>query len=259
MRAVKLEVPSRQQVDQIAADPEPDWSFDALLSELNSLEKKLYAVSPAAGALAKTQLPEFWNGKSAQRRPTGFVMRVSDDEMEGSEDESEEGGDTNLVEVKRFHCDGLYMSDSDESDYELSLRTESHLMGELGLVDAALVELSHEHQLGVTEEIRNQISALEIELFSENEKSASAIAQIEKYREARREVERKLDTQYQRKIAEALDKHITAVQRDHEIKSQIEEKKIRSDAAHEEAKRKEKALQEERLRQERARAEAEVW
>ena len=54
--------------------------------------------------------------------------------------------------------------------------------------------------------------------------------------------------------AEALDNHLTSIQRDHELKSQIEERKIKSDAAHEEAKRKEKALQEERLRQESARA-----
>ena len=51
---------------------------------------------------------------------------------------------------------------------------------------------------------------------------------------------------------------MTAVQRDHELKSQIEERKIRSDAAYEEAKRKERALVEEKLRQEKAKAEAEV-
>lgn len=58
--------------------------------------------------------------------------------------------------------------------------------------------------------------------------------------------------------AEALDNHLTAVQRDHELRSQIEERKIRSDAAYEEAKRKEKALQEEKLRQEKAKVESEV-
>ena len=58
--------------------------------------------------------------------------------------------------------------------------------------------------------------------------------------------------------AEALDNHLTAVQRDHELRSQIEERKIRNDAAYEEAKRKEKALQEEKLRQEKAKAESEV-
>lgn len=42
------------------------------------------------------------------------------------------------------------------------------------------------------------------------------------------------------------------------MKSQIEEKKIKSDAAYEEARRKEKALYEEKLRQEKAKAEAEV-
>jgi len=48
------------------------------------------------------------------------------------------------------------------------------------------------------------------------------------------------------------------VQRDHEQKSQIVERRIRDDAALEEAKRKEQAVKEEKLRQERARQEAEV-
>ena len=55
--------------------------------------------------------------------------------------------------------------------------------------------------------------------------------------------------------AEALDNHLTDVQRHHEYKSQIEEKKIRDDAAIEEAKRKQKALQEEKVRQEKMKAE----
>lgn len=50
---------------------------------------------------------------------------------------------------------------------------------------------------------------------------------------------------------------MTAVQRDHEHRSQIEERRIRNEAAFEEA-RKEKALQEEKLRQEKAKAEAKV-
>lgn len=58
--------------------------------------------------------------------------------------------------------------------------------------------------------------------------------------------------------AEALDTHLTAVQREHEIKSQIEERKIRSEEAQEEARRRERAHQEEKIRQEKARAEAEV-
>lgn len=57
--------------------------------------------------------------------------------------------------------------------------------------------------------------------------------------------------------AEALDNHLTAVQQDRELKSQIEERKIRNDAAYEEAKRK-VALQEEKQQQERAKADAEV-
>ncbi|XP_021805813.1 protein GLE1-like [Prunus avium] len=50
-------------------------------------------------------------------------------------------------------------------------------------------------------------------------------------------------------LAEALNNHLAAVQRDHEVRSQIEERKIRIDGAYEDAKRKENSLQEEKLRQ----------
>ncbi|PHU07885.1 hypothetical protein BC332_24374 [Capsicum chinense] len=48
---------------------------------------------------------------------------------------------------------------------------------------------------------------------------------------------------------EALDDHLTTIQRDHKHRSQIEERRIRDDAAREEAKRKEQASQEEKARQ----------
>lgn len=51
----KLTVP--ENVDGIALDPEPDWSFDALLLELNSIERKITA-SPKFPAYTKMQ-PRF--------------------------------------------------------------------------------------------------------------------------------------------------------------------------------------------------------
>lgn len=53
-----------------------------------------------------------------------------------------------------------------------------------------------------------------------------------------------------------LDSHLSAVQRDHEQRSLIEERRLRDDAAFEEAKK--RALIEEKHRQEKAKAEAEV-
>lgn len=44
-RPVQLELRCPHSVDGIAIDPEPNWSFDSVLSELNSLEKKLNASS----------------------------------------------------------------------------------------------------------------------------------------------------------------------------------------------------------------------
>lgn len=258
MGAFKLALRCPQKVHDIVVDPEPNWSFESLSSELHSLEKKLHDSCSVPVPFTKVQSREFWNRKGVKRSPMAFVMSLSNEETELSESEREEDHDLSMVTAKRFNCDDLYMSDSDSSDYELAFDAQSYLMDEVGLVESALFERSHEHHLQVQEDIRNQLSAIETELMTEQEKSASAFARIEKYREARKELERKLDTHYQRKIAEALDNHLTAIQRDHELKSQIEERRIRSDAAHEEAKRKERAFHEERSRQERARAEAEA-
>ncbi|KAF3945406.1 hypothetical protein CMV_028223 [Castanea mollissima] len=164
--------------------------------------------------------------------------------MRVSVDENDDGTQSQVEE---------YGSLSDgESTFENQC---SYLMGVEGVVETALNELSHENHLQVKEEIRNKISALETDLC---EKYTSALTQVERYREARCEMDRRFDTQYQRKIAEALDNHLTTVQWDHELSSQIEERKIRSDTAYEEAKRKEKAFHEEKLRQEKAKAESEL-
>ena len=59
--------------------------------------------------------------------------------------------------------------------------------------------LVHKHGILIDEqeEIRNKISALETDL---REKYTSALTQVERYREARCEMDRRFDTQYQRKM-----------------------------------------------------------
>ncbi|ONI30280.1 hypothetical protein PRUPE_1G241900 [Prunus persica] len=259
MGAFKLELRCPQKVDGIALDPEPDWSFGALLSEIDELERKINSSSKVSVPFTKERPRDISDSKSNGRTSASpFVMRVFEDEMDNIDSEDEEALDQSSVAVKRFNFDDLYLSDSDDSGDDSSLEAQPCLMekGESG--ESSLFELSREHQFRVKEEIRNQISALETDLKTESQKSISAIFRVERYREERCEMERKLDTQYQRNIAEALNNHLTAVQQDLEVRSQIEERKIRIDAAYEDAKRKEKALQEEKLRQERAKAEAEA-
>ncbi|KAM6562365.1 hypothetical protein CsatB_022363 [Cannabis sativa] len=187
----------------------------------------------------KVQSRQLSNGKSVEISSSPFVMRVLDDEVDDIDSAYEEAQDQSSLSS---NCD------DDDSENESALEIQPYLMEETGLVEGGLMELTSEHQFGVKEEIRNKIFAIESDLMSKNDKVASAFLQVDKYGEARRENVRKLDTQYQRKIAEALDNHLTAIQRDHELRSQIEESKIRSDAAYEGAKRKEKALLEEKLR-----------
>ncbi|KAJ4962077.1 hypothetical protein NE237_021987 [Protea cynaroides] len=257
MGAVKLELRCPKNINGVAVDPQPDWSLDSLTSELNSLEVLLNASSLRHVPFTKSRIRELPKVKGTTMSSKAFVMHV--DEMEDTESEGEEIHDQSLVVGRRFSCDELYLSDSDDFEDESAVeQTQIVLMDKVGLLEGALFELDHEHTVVVKEEIRNTISALQTDLMSESEKSAATLIQIGKFTEARREMDKKQDTQYQRKIAEALDNHLIAVQRDYEHRSQIEERRIRYDAAFEEAKKREKALQEERVRQERAKAEAEV-
>ncbi|XP_006340115.1 protein GLE1 [Solanum tuberosum] len=257
MGAVKLQLPLPKSVDGVTLDPNPDWTFDALLVKLNSIEKKLNASSKFPIPFTKTESRQLSASKNNSRR--GFVMQVSDDDVEDMDRNTKlEVGDHLLMGGKRFACDEIYLSDSDQSEEGLNIELQHDLMDKVGLVESALSELAHDHQLTIAEEMRDQLSALEAQLTDESEKFASTLERVERNTEAQREMNRKLDMQYQRKIAEALDDHLTTVQRDHEHRSQIEKRRIRDDAAREEAKRKEKVLQEEKARQERIKAETKV-
>ncbi|MED6198527.1 hypothetical protein PIB30_067182 [Stylosanthes scabra] len=252
MGAVKLVLHSSPRVDGVSVDPEPDWSFDALVSELNALEAKLASTSVTSSQFKKTMT----TGKREVERGKPFVLRAQEFDLDDTESD-DDGDNKALVPVKRFNCDELYLSDSDDSDVVSAFDVQPYLMDEGKEVESALFELAQEHQIRVNDEIRTKISALETALANESQNSTFALLRVEKYKESRQEQDKKLDTQYQRRIAEALDNHLTAVQRDRELRSQIEERKIRSDAAYEEAKRK-VALQEEKQQQEKAKAEAEA-
>ncbi|CAE6135504.1 unnamed protein product [Arabidopsis arenosa] len=217
MRIVVSEPHCPKSVQGFSYDPEPNRSFDRLVCETESFAKKLNALRTG-------------------RSDRGFVVRVSEDDMDSDEDvdhSAQEEEDYSQI----CTCDDLYLSD-DEFDHELD-----YMMDKMGLAE-------NDHQTKSKEDVKNQVSVVEKEIMNEIETSRSALARVEKYRENRREVERRLDLQYKRKVAEALDTHMSAVQREHKIKSYIEERKIRREEAQEEAKKRERANQEEKIRQE---------
>ncbi|XP_073099684.1 mRNA export factor GLE1 [Elaeis guineensis] len=256
MGFVNLELPCPKSSAVVhSADPEPRWTLDDLLTELNSLERQLGPPVPLK--LADWDYSERKETGGTGNKP--FVVCVSDDDIAESESGDEVNFDSSLVTGTRFSCNDIYLSESEESDDEMHTEaTESHLLYKRSIEEGILFELEREHQLKVKEEVRSKLNELEAYQKIEIDRSASAIARVEKYTETRREMDKRLDRQYQRKIAEVLDKHLSAIQRDHEQRSQIEERRIRDDAALEEAKRREKALHEEKVRQERAKAEAEA-
>ncbi|GMH01544.1 hypothetical protein Nepgr_003383 [Nepenthes gracilis] len=229
-----------------------NWSFGVRKSKRNGC-------SSVPKFFNKARSREIWRTRRKDRGEKSFVMRVSDDEIDDFDGEDgKENTELSLVRASRFSFHDSYRSGSDDSEDEPAHQLYGPVIEKMGVVEGTLLEVTHQYRLGIKEEIRNQIFALETELVTANDKYASALAQVEKNAEMRREIDRKTDRQYQRKIAEALDNHLTAVQRDHEHRSQLEEKRIRDDAALEESRRKEKALQEEKLRKQKAKEEEEA-
>ncbi|XXG40173.1 hypothetical protein AAC387_Pa01g0957 [Persea americana] len=256
MGVIKLQVRNPKSILGISVEPQPDWTFDDLISELNALEQKLNDPLPDPAALLKTNTKGFSSFNENVKERGAFVMCAPDDDIEEFERNDENTGEPSSMTGTRFSCTELDWSDSegseDEFDHE---KNKNLLMDKPGKVEGTLFEVERENRLRLQEEIWNARSSLEANVRSETEWSNSNLAKVEEEREAMREKYRRLHMQYQRGMAEALDSHLSVVKRDHEQISQIEEHRIRTDAAFEEAKRKEKALQEENARQEKARQE----
>uniref|UniRef100_A0A0D3D9M0 Uncharacterized protein n=1 Tax=Brassica oleracea var. oleracea TaxID=109376 RepID=A0A0D3D9M0_BRAOL len=109
-------------------------------------------------------------------------LLVREDE-ESDEEEKEKDHSQICTKGKHFACDELYLSD--ESDDEFDCEPEKKKKKKI---------------IAKSEDIKSQVSVAETEMLQEIETFRSAIARVEKYKETRKEVERKLDLQYQRKV-----------------------------------------------------------
>ncbi|KVF77127.1 hypothetical protein Ccrd_026683, partial [Cynara cardunculus var. scolymus] len=246
MGCVKLELRCPQRVGGIIADPQIDWSLDELLSEFNVIYHRLQASTLVSLPFTKTHswyhvLPH------AGKNRKSFVMHVSDDEG----DYDDKGNYSRpLAMGGRFACEELFVLHNlnqylvverklhdwfkiwmvasfstpalmtlTNSDNKSTTGAQWFLMDKGGVMKGALIELSHEHQITIAEDIRTRISAFGTDLTNEKEKLTNALSRAEKSMDVRRELDRKRDLQYQHIIAEALDNHLTDIQRHPEYKS----------------------------------------
>lgn len=259
---LKLDLPLKN-ARGVSFDPDPDWTLDDLKTELEAIEEKystplLPENKPClrSGSIFScrdlSEVADF--GRS--RKP--FVMRAFDDEFDSSDEDTDVDVDISR-RVYNSTQDINSTSDSEaENDQFYPEVAEDQLIPRTGVVEGSLFELERERILRVQKEIRERIISSQADLEAETERSATALQLVEKDREAKREMARRVDKQYQRKIAEARDNHLSAVQRDHQQRSQIEERRIRKEAAVEEARKREKEVRENKERQEKARTEAEA-
>ncbi|CAF1919328.1 unnamed protein product [Brassica napus] len=111
----------------------------------------------------------------------GFVMRVS----EYTETESEE------EEEEEEPCQICTSCNDDDDLYPM---------------------INVDHKTLIEEDVTNQVSVVEAEILHESAMLRYAIARVEKYRETREHVERRLDCQYRQEVAHALGIYLTSVQ-----------------------------------------------
>ncbi|WZY78190.1 hypothetical protein YC2023_024574 [Brassica napus] len=111
----------------------------------------------------------------------GFVMRVS----EYAESESEE------EEEEEEPCQICTSFNDDDNLYPM---------------------INVDHKTLIEEDVTNQVSVVEAEILHESAMLRYAIARVEKYRDTREHVERRLDCQYRQEVAHALDIYLTSVQ-----------------------------------------------
>ncbi|XP_037482697.1 protein GLE1-like isoform X2 [Triticum dicoccoides] len=231
-----------------ALDPHPNWTLGDALTD---------ATRRSAPPTPLKQPPEWASG--GDMREKAFVMRVEEEDgSEEEDDNTDEDAHALVTTGARFPCNDLECSGFEDSGDEVDCSSAPyHLMEKRSLEKSILLVLELEHHLKIQEEVRSKLSSLELCHQNEIQRTISAFARLQKYAESRKEIDRRLDVQFQRKIAEVLDKHLSMVQRDHGQKSQIVERRIRDDAAVEEAKR-EQSMKEEKVNQERTRKEAEA-
>lgn len=263
---LKLELPLKNACG-VSFDPDPDWTLDDLKTELEVIEEKYsFPLLPEnkpcsqSGSIFSCKDLSVVADFGRSRKP--FVMRAFDDDFDSSDEDADldvENGDISRGIYDSSPLEINSTSDSEAENDQLDPEvTENQLMPRTGVVEGSLFELERERILRVQEEIRERIISSQVDLEAETERSATALQLVEKDRESKRDMARRVDKQYQRKIAEARDNHLSAVQRDHQQRSQIEERRIRKEAAVEEARKREKEARENKERQEKARAEAEA-
>ncbi|KAK4753613.1 hypothetical protein SAY87_001717 [Trapa incisa] len=135
MGAVKLELRCPRSLEGISVDPDPDWSFDDLLSELSALEEKLSSSLSllAAPFSERRSRRHASNTTNSGRSPIVFRLCISEDEM----GEEEDAVDERPVSQNQFEFNELYLSE--DKDDELSLEAaHPYLMDKVGLVESSL-------------------------------------------------------------------------------------------------------------------------
>ncbi|XP_023636125.1 protein GLE1 [Capsella rubella] len=155
MATVTEPICANKSVDGISIDPEPNGTFDRLVCEIESFEKKLKAFS-----------------KLLQSCP----------EMDSDHEEEDHS--------HICTCDELYLND--ESDDEFNQELDQFMMNSMGLAESFLYDVINNPKTEVKEDIMNLVSVFETDIINEIESPRSAISRVERYSQSRREVEQEL-------------------------------------------------------------------
>lgn len=200
-----------------------------------------------------------------------FRICAFDDESDSEQDDElkERFDDINAISISQSNVQSTVADTNANGQHRISGKSDSPAQGLFHAAEidkpwllsrsetseGLVLELEHERLQKIQEEVRQRRSVLEASIEEETSKATASIQQVVKEEDLKKETAHRKDQLYQRSIAEVRDTHLSALQREHEQRSQVEERKIRKEA---EARKREILAREERERQEKLKAEAEA-
>ncbi|KAH7446960.1 hypothetical protein KP509_01G084200 [Ceratopteris richardii] len=265
---------TRKSVSPEILNPYPDWSLKELSEELNTLSLKFHQMHqseeflgpPKSTPAFRFSLQDLSTIADFGREGRPFRICAFDDGSDSDEDDDTsevslrpkplgpnilriDTGEVQLISTETISAGSEKFHDN------ISCLCKPWLLRRSEVPGGLMLELEHERLQRVQEEIRQRRSIFESSFEEEKMKATASIQKVIKEEESRKQMAHRLDQQYLRSIAEVRDTHLSALQREHEQHSQVEERKLRKEA---EALKKEILAREERERQEKLQAEAEA-
>eukprot|EP00850_Spirogloea_muscicola_P012313 SM000079S22431 [mRNA] locus=s79:83302:87555:- [translate_table: standard] len=244
----------------------PDWTLDELSQELDELQHPTSShLLPSDSKSPANKKTVSWRALSVVadfKKSAAFTMRLDNDDLAGdiSDDDACSISRASPTSEARESSSTVSSKSQGKEGQQKLMWSEQRTIFQVpaGRVETTLHELERLRLSRVQEELSKRQNALDSMLLDERTAEAEALANLAKEKQLQAEALLKADREEQVAITQARDAVLERLQKDHEQRTQVGERKLMHDFATEEARRKQVAAQEEHEARIRAKAAAEA-